>query len=116
MDTLGEGFGAGGLHGDQAIGGRGAEDLDDLPITVRHVLQLAPDALERSGQVSVRERRPVPQSARLAGEHRHVVPGIVDRLAAAKGPPVLADDPPVLADLDALGIGPDLDRMAARCG
>jgi len=50
--------------------------------------------------------------AGLPGEHRHVMPGIVDRLAAAEAATMLADNRAVLADHDAIGIGLDLDRPA----
>ena len=40
------------------------------------------------------------------------MPRIVDRLAAAKAPLMLADDRTVLADHDTIGIGLDLDRPA----
>jgi hypothetical protein len=50
----------------------------------------------------------------LPGEHRHVMPGIGDRLAAAEAAPMFADDRAILADHDAIGIGLDLDRLTAR--
>ena len=47
-------------------------------------LQPAPHPLHGRRQHPVLERRAVAQRAGLAGQHRHVVPGIVDRLAAAE--------------------------------
>jgi hypothetical protein len=44
------------------------------------------------------------------------VPGIVDGLAAAEGATMRADDAAVLAELDPLGVGADLDRTADRRG
>src|SRR3982075_1913001 len=44
------------------------------------------------------------------------MPGIVDCLAAAKRATMLAHDPPVLADYDAIGIGMTLDRTPDRTG
>merc|ERR1711969_243051 len=45
------------------------------------------------------------------------MPGIVDRLVAAEAARMLADDPPLLADLDAVGVGADLCRAAdGACG
>src|SRR5271165_336835 len=42
------------------------------------------------------------------------MPRIVDRVATAEGALVLGDDPPVLADDDAVGEGVDVDRAADR--
>src|SRR5579885_247424 len=42
------------------------------------------------------------------------MPRIEDCLIAAEAAAMLADDPPVLAQLDALGIGTDLDRAPDR--
>ncbi len=50
--------------------------------------------------------------AGLSCEHRHVMPGIVDRLAATETAAMLADDCAFLADRNAIGIGPDLDRRS----
>jgi hypothetical protein len=44
------------------------------------------------------------------------MPGVIDRIAAAEGAPMFADDPAVLADHDAIGIGLDLDRAPDRAG
>jgi hypothetical protein len=46
------------------------------------------------------------------------MPGIVDRLFAAKASPMLADDDPVLANDDPVGVSMDFDRTAngARLG
>jgi hypothetical protein len=60
--------------------------------------------------------RAVAQSARLARQNRHVVPGIINRLAATKAAPMFADDPPVLADHDAIGVGVDVDRPTNGAG
>ena len=98
----------------QAIAEHGGEDVDHLPVAVVGAGELAPDALDRGGQDPVLEGRAVAQGAGLAGEHRHVVPGIEDRLATAEGAWMLADDAPVLADFDPVGIGTDLDRPADR--
>jgi hypothetical protein len=40
------------------------------------------------------------------------MPGVVDRLSAAKVPPVITDNRAVLADHNAIGIRLDLDRPA----
>src|SRR5271165_7225171 len=63
-------------------------------------------------QQPVLEGRAVSERAGLPGQYRHVMPGVVDRLAATKLTAMLADNRAVLADDDALGIGLDLDRPA----
>ena len=44
------------------------------------------------------------------------MPGVVERVAAAERAGMLADNPPVLADYDAIGIGMNLDRTSDRTG
>ena len=53
---------------------------------------------------------------RHSGEHRQVMPRIVDRLATAERSRMSSDDPPVLADHDAVGIGMDFDRTPDGIG
>ena len=55
-------------------------------------------------------------AAGLAGENRHVVPGIADGGAAAEDALMLGDDAAVLADHHAIGIGLDLDRSPHGAG
>jgi hypothetical protein len=92
---------ASGLDCRQSVGKHHGEDVDHLPIAVVGAGQLAPHALHGGWQHAVLEGRAITQGAGLAGEHRHVVPRIVDGLAAR----VFADDPAVLADDDTLRIG-----------
>src|SRR6266436_6164785 len=80
----------------------------------RSVLQLAPNTLQADRQQPVFERGAVAQRTGLLGEHRHVVPGIVDRFATAEATGMFAGDRAVLADHDAIGIGLNLDRPAYR--
>jgi hypothetical protein len=40
------------------------------------------------------------------------MPGVVDRAATTERAAMLSDDPPVLSDYDAAGIGMNLDRPA----
>src|SRR5207253_548305 len=54
------------------------------------------------------------QAAGLLGEHWHIMPGIVGRLAAAEATSMFADNRAVLADHDAIGISLKLDRPAHR--
>lgn len=51
-----------------------------------------------------------------AGEHRHIMPGVVDGIAAVKGSRVLGNDASILADHDAIGIGVNLDRSSDCAG
>lgn len=107
-----ERFPAGGLDGGQTIGQDSRENGNHLAVTIVGSGQLAPDPRQTCRQHPVFERGAITEGSGLAGEHRHIVPRIVDRLATAKRAGVLADDLAVLADLDALGIGPDLDGAA----
>ena len=84
VDAVGERFGAGRLDRRQPVGEHGNQDVDHLPIAVIGPGQLAPHALHGSRQHPGLEGSAVAQSAWLAGEHRDVMPGIVDRRAAAK--------------------------------
>src|SRR5512139_1837193 len=59
-------------------------------------------------QHPVLERSAVAPGAGFASEHRHIVPGIVGRLAASEGSRMLGNDPAVLADYDPVRIGLDL--------
>ena len=116
VDAVGDRLGAGGLDRRQPVGEHRGEDVDHLPIAVVGAGELAPHALHRGRQHPVLEGRAVAQGAGLAGEHRHVMPRVVDRLAAAERAGMLGDDPPVLADHDAVGIGMDFDRTPDRAG
>jgi hypothetical protein len=55
-------------------------------------LQLAPGGLQAGRQRAILKWRSVVQRAGLPGEHRHVMPGIIDRLAAAETAAMLAND------------------------
>src|ERR1700722_15743155 len=90
--------------------------METMTIAVAGVGELAPHLLQRCRQHPILERGAVAQSARLAGENRNVVPGIIDRLAPAKAAAMLGDDAPILSNDDAFGIGVDLDRPANRAG
>jgi hypothetical protein len=116
MDAVGKRLGAGGLDRRQPVGQHRGEDIDHLPIAIVGAGELAPHALHGGRQHPVLERRAIAQRAWLAGQHRHVVPRVVDRLAAVKGAAMLADDPAVLADHDTIGIGVDIGRPPDRAG
>src|SRR5690606_26616996 len=103
---------AGGLDGAYPVGQHAGEDLHHLPVAIVCCLELAAYLLHGRRQDPSPERRAVAQAARLARQHRHVVPGIVDHLAAPERTGMIADDYTVLADDDPVGIGMDLDRPA----
>ena len=112
MDAAGERLGAGRLDRLQPVLSTAVRIVDELAVAVVEAPQLAPHLLQAGRQHPVLERCAVAQRAGLAGQHRQVVPGIVDRLAAAEAAGMLADDLAVLADHDAIGVGLDLDRPA----
>src|SRR6478736_2330859 len=114
MDAVGERLGAGSLDGGQAVGQHRVEDIDHLPVAVGGARELAPHTFHRGRQHPILEGSTVAQGAGLAGQDRHVMPGIVGRLAAAEGAKMLGNDAPVLADYNAVGIGMHLDRAPNR--
>jgi hypothetical protein len=117
MDALGQALSAGGFNGGQAVTKPGGKNFDHLPVAVVTASELAPYALQIGRQHPILEWRSIPQSPRLAGEDRHVMPGIVDCLAAAERATMVAHDPPVLADHNAVSISVTFDRPAdgTRC-
>jgi hypothetical protein len=112
MDAVGQGFGAGRLDSRQAVGQHRRQHLDHLAVAIIRALQLTPQALQAGRQEPVLEGGAIPQRAGLPGEHRDVMPGIVDRLAAAETAVMLADDCAILADHNAIGVSLDLDWPA----
>jgi hypothetical protein len=79
VDTLVQGLLAGRLNRRQSVAEHGGEDVDELAVAVGSTGELAAHALEPGGQHPVLERCAVAQRSGLAGEHRHVVPGVADR-------------------------------------
>src|SRR5204862_3718082 len=69
---------------------------------------------EARRQKPVLEGSAISERAGLPGQHRHVMPRIVERLAAAETALMLADDDTFLTDDNPLGIGVDLNRAADR--
>ena len=116
MDAVGECLGAGGLDRRQPVGEHRGEDVDHLPIAVVGAGELAPHALHRGREHPVFEGSAVALGAGLASKHRHVVPGVVARVATAERAGMLGDDPPVLANYDPVGIGINLDWPSDRTG
>ena len=73
MDAVLQSFGAGCVHGVEPVGENGAEDIDNLTVAARLLLQLALNAPDRGRQLPFLERRAIPQRARLACEDRDVM-------------------------------------------
>ena len=107
-------LGAGRLHRIKPVGRHRRQDADHLAITIGVGGKASSHPFQGGRQRPVLERRAVPQRTRLARQHRHVMPGVVDRLVTTEPARVLADDLAVLADDDAVGIGMDLDRAPRR--
>src|SRR6516162_562651 len=97
VDAVGNGLTAGRLDRRQPVGQHCGKNVDHLPIAVVGSGEFAPHALDRGRQHPIFEGRPVAQGAGLAGEHRDIMPGVVDRLAAAKRARMLGNNPAVLA-------------------
>ena len=116
MDAVSDRLGTGRFDRRQTVGEHRVEDVDHLPIAIVGAGELAPYTLHRGRQHPVLEGSAVAQGAGLAGEHRHVMPGVVDRLAAAERARMLGNDASVLADHDAVGIGMNLDRTPDCAG
>ena len=83
VDAVGDRFDTGGLDRGQPIGEYRSKDIDHLPVAVIDAGELAPYPLHGGRQHPVLEGGAVAQGAGLAGQHRHVVPRIVNRHAAA---------------------------------
>lgn len=109
MNALIEGFAAGRLDRLKSVIADATQDLNHLPIAVIAALQLAPDCGHGRWQHPGLERRLVPQGSGFACQNRHIMPGIIDGLAAAEDTCMLTDDHPVLPDDDPLGIGMHID-------
>ena len=92
VDPFAECFGTRSLHGLEPVGQHGAEDVDHLAVSVRHPAEPALHASHGGRQLPLLERRAVPERARLAREHGHVVPGVVDHLVPPEGPRMLGHD------------------------
>ena len=107
---------AGGFDRCQPIGQHGRQDGYHLPVTIIGSGEPSPHPLQRGRQDPVSERCTITQRARLAGQHRHVMPRIIDRLAPAVAAAMFCDDNPVLANDDPVGVGMDLDRPTDRSG
>lgn len=114
MDALIHGFATGSLDSLQPVIANTDQDLDHLPVAIIAALQLSPDRGHGGRQHPVLEWGPIAQRTGFAAKNRHIMPGIVNRLAPPEGARVLSDDNPILPDDDPLGIGMHLDRTPDR--
>ena len=78
--------------------------------------ELAPQSGQGRRQRPVQERRAVAQSAGLAGQHRQVMPGIIDRPPPAEAAGVFGHHLAGAAHDDAVGVGAHLDRALGGLG
>ena len=108
--TFGQGFSTGSIHCIQPIYWDHAQDLNHLPVAVRHLAKLALHTPDRWRQVPILEGSAIPEGPGLAGQHRNIMQRVVDGLVAPEGSGVLPHDLAVLPELDALGIGADFYR------
>ena len=67
-------LGAGGLDRRQTMIEHRAEHFDELLIAVGMLLQLCANLSQRGRQIPILERRAVAQCARLAHQHRQIMP------------------------------------------
>jgi hypothetical protein len=107
VDTAGERLGAG-------TATRPSLSTADNTLTIWRSPSSEPFSLRRTrsrlaGNSQSLNGAPFLSAPGLRGEHRHIMPGVVNRLAAAEMAAMLADDRAVLADHHAIGVGLDLD-------
>jgi transposase len=84
MDAVSDRLSAGGLDCWQSVGQHRIEDVDHLAIAIVSTGELAPYTLDRRGQYPILEGSAIAQSTGFAHQYRHVVPRVVNRLAAAE--------------------------------
>ena len=94
MNAVGDCFRTSCLDRRQSVGEHRGEDVDHLTIAIVDAGEFAPDAFHGGRQHPVLEGRTVAQGAGLAGEHWHVMPRVVDRVAAAERSGMFGDDRP----------------------
>jgi hypothetical protein len=116
MNAVSDRLGAGCFDSRQAVGQNCVEDVDHLTIAIVGNGELAPYTFDRSRKHPVLEGSAVAQGTGFASQYRHVMPGIVDGIAAAERASMLGNDASVLADHDAVGVGVNLDRSSDCAG
>src|SRR3984957_14594084 len=102
MDAFGHRLGTGGLDGRPAIREHGGENGDHLTIGVIGSGESAANPLQRPRRSPILEWRSIPERAGFAGQDRHVMPWIVDCLAAPMVADVFRDNATILANDDAI--------------
>src|ERR1700679_3257415 len=98
MDAVSDRLGAGGLDCWQSISQHRIEDVDHLAIAIVSTGELAPYTLDRRGQYPILEGSAIAQSTGFAHQYRHVVPRVVNCLAAAERTRVFGKLPALLAE------------------
>ncbi len=78
------------------------------PTTLRRMRSKA------AGSTQFLNGAPLRKAPGFARQDRHVMPWVVLDLAAAESALMLGDEPPVLADDEAVGVGVDVDRAPDR--
>ncbi len=116
MNAVSDRLGAGCFDGRQAVGQNRVEDVDHLPIAVVGIGELAPYTFNRRRKHPVLEGSAVAQGTGFASQHRHVMPGIVDGIAATERASMLGNDASVLTDHNPVGVGMNLDRPPDGAG
>uniref|UniRef100_A0A939S5U0 Uncharacterized protein n=1 Tax=Bradyrhizobium barranii subsp. barranii TaxID=2823807 RepID=A0A939S5U0_9BRAD len=84
MNAMSDRLGAGGFHRGQSVCQHRIEDIDHLSIAIVGTGEFAPYTLNRCGQHPVLEGSAITQGTGLAHKHGHIVPRVVDRLAATE--------------------------------
>lgn len=84
MEAVSNRLGVGGPNRWQSVCQHRIKDVDHLSIAIAGTGKLAPYTLDRRGQYPILEGSAVAQGTGFAHQHRHMVPGVVDRFAATK--------------------------------
>ena len=116
MNALGERLRASRFDHWQPVAQHRGEDFDHLPVAVMGAGKLTPHAIERRRQHPILEWRAVAERAGLARQNRHIMPGVVDRLATPVAARVFGHRAPFLADDDPIGVGVDVHGAADSAG
>jgi len=116
VDAFIQGFRAGSFDCRQTIAENRGQDLDHLPVAIVAPTEFVPDPGQAGRQHPILERGAITKGTGFTSEHWHIVPRIVDCLIVAEGSRVLADGLAVLADLEPIGIGANLDGTPDGAG
>jgi hypothetical protein len=102
---------AGGLYGGDTVARHASENGDHLPIGVIGGLKPLANPLHRRRQNPFAKRCAIAKSAGFTGQDRHIMPGIIDCLAAAEAAAILGDGRTVLLDDNPTGF----NSLSIRC-